>query len=237
MEYIIGKNGDSIFINKLTQEEIKPKQEVTIEPVSATKFTKNIPYKDLLDMKYKEIISYLLGKYGPVPGDYFANETCRSKNRKITRTKEGLFIHHIDEDKAIMLSTDGFAINNSYRYQKADRLVYCNILEHLILHVKIAEEPRNVNANKDELPGIGGAVNFLCIQINDCYSDYEFKQPMMITIREMIKDDFDSYILIMKRLINAINNNPLYAMAVNPKSLYTGYGCGINKRVKNALNL
>ena len=193
-------------------------------------------YVDLLDNSYEDIVQHLLNKSGAVPGDYFLTETCKSKNTKISRMKEGLFVHHIDEDKAILLSTDKFAIKNPYKYQKADRLVYCDILEHLILHIKIAEEPRNANANENELPGIGGAVNFICAQINDCYSDYVFKQERMIIIREMIKDKFDDYIYILKYLYRIILTRPEYRNLITKNELCCGMAVGIVQRVYKALS-
>ncbi|WP_051437270.1 hypothetical protein [Williamsoniiplasma lucivorax] len=72
-------------------------------------------------------------------GNYFLDQEWTKKNTKITRGKDGLNIHHLDEDKAIMLSTSAFAQENPYDWQKAERLVYCNLLEHLVLHIKIFE--------------------------------------------------------------------------------------------------
>ena len=92
--------------------------------------------KNQLKMTYDELVDYLLKKYGPAQYDYFCNESCKSKNSKVSRTNEGLYCHHIDENKAILLSNDKFAVNNPFEYQKANRLVYCNVLEHLILHIK-----------------------------------------------------------------------------------------------------
>ncbi|WP_234013784.1 hypothetical protein [Mesoplasma florum] len=97
----------------------------------------------LLELNYDECVDFLLKKYGFVPGDYFLDLECTKKNTKITRGKEGLYIHHIDEDKAILLSTPAWARKNSFEYQKAHRLVYCNLLEHLVLHIKIFEYPNN----------------------------------------------------------------------------------------------
>ena len=57
-------------------------------------------------MTYSELVEYLLKKYGPAKYDYFCTESCKSKNSKVSRTSEGLYCHHIDEDKAIMLSND-----------------------------------------------------------------------------------------------------------------------------------
>ena len=66
------------------------------------------------------------------------------KNMKVSGTNEGLYCRRIDidEDKAIMLSDSKYSINNSCEYQKTSRLVCCNILENLILHIKIVEGPR-----------------------------------------------------------------------------------------------
>ena len=91
-------------------------------------------------MNYKELVTYLLNKYGPSKYDYFHNNTYKTKNKKVTRTQDGLFCHHIDEDKAEDLSNPKLAMQYPYEYQKADRLVYCNYLEHLLLHIQIGEE-------------------------------------------------------------------------------------------------
>lgn len=151
-----------------------------------------------LALSYDELCQYLLEKYGPAEHDYFVNESCKSKNRKVVRSSEGLFCHHIDEDKAIMLSNPRWAVKNPFRYQKADRLVYCNALEHLILHIKIAEEPKKKGANKMELQGIGGALNFLIPELNHCYSGFKYKRTYEQHIYGLIADNFDEYIKILR---------------------------------------
>ena len=84
----------------------------------------------------------LLKRYGSVPNDYYINEACLTKSGN-TRTYEGLVIHHIDEDKEAGLSSM-WKYRNPFsmpeEYQKADRLVYCNLVEHLLLHMKILEK-------------------------------------------------------------------------------------------------
>ena len=195
----------------------------------------SIEIKKQLDMTYSELVEYLLKKYGPAKYDYFCTESCKSKNSKVSRTSEGLYCHHIDEDKAIMLSNDKFALNNPFEYQKADRLVYCNALEHLILHVKIVEEPKNKDANKMELQGIGGAVNFLCPQINDYYNGYEFKQPHLIKIYSLIENNFDDYIYILKYFLNIIEEKPLLKLFVNKERLSIGWDRQIVQKVYSKL--
>ena len=195
----------------------------------------SIEIKRQLDMTYSELVEYLLKKYGPAKYDYFCTESCKSKNSKVSRTSEGLYCHHIDEDKAIMLSNDKFSPNNPFEYQKADRLVYCNALEHLILHVKIVEEPKNKDANKMELQGIGGAVNFLCPQINDYYNGYEFKQPHLIKIYSLIENNFDDYIYILKYFLNIVEEKPLLKLFINKERLSIGWDRQIVKKVYNKL--
>lgn len=164
--------------------------------------------KKLLQLTYNNLVEYLLLKYRSVQYDYFCKESCASSNAKAKRTSEGLFIHHIDEDKAIMLSDKNWAIKNPFAYQKADRLVYCNLLEHLILHIKIVEEPQNVNANKNETPGLGGVINYLCPEINYYYEGRSVESWYMPAC-EVIEDNFYDYINVLKYFICIVEKKKL----------------------------
>ena len=75
---------------------------------------------NMLKMNYEECCNHLKQKYGIINKNYFTNENCKYKNQSISRGIEGLYIHHIDEDKAIMLSTPSYAIKNPFSYQQAD---------------------------------------------------------------------------------------------------------------------
>ena len=191
--------------------------------------------QEQLKMSYDGLVKYLLKKYGVAKYDYFRTEACKSKNPKVSRTSEGLYCHHIDEDKAIMLCNDKFAINNPFEYQKAERLVYCNALEHLILHIKIVEEPRNENANAMELQGIGGAINFLCPQINDYYNGYEFKQQYLLAIFGIIENNFEDYIGILKYFLGVIEKHPLYKSVISKERLSVGWDGKIVKKIYERL--
>lgn len=195
----------------------------------------SIEIKEELAMTYNELVEYLLNKYGSAKYDYFCNESCKSKNTKVSRTSEGLFCHHIDEDKAIMLSNDKFAVNNPWKCQKAERLVYCNALEHLILHIKIIEEPKNVDANEMEIQGIGGAICFLCPQINDFYNGYQFKQQYLINIYSLIENNFDDYIDILKYFLAIIEKNPVYRLFITKRRLSNGWDGQIVEKVYEEL--
>lgn len=204
--------------------------ESKVKPMDGTSY-----YESMLKMSYQDIVSALLKKYGSAKHNYFKDTACKTKNPLVTRTNEGLFCHHIDEDKAIMLCNDKFAVNNPFEYQKADRLVYCNLLEHLLLHVKIAENP-NPDANENELPGIGGAINFICKDLNDIYSGKEFADKWRKNVANKVKDNFDDYIIILRYLWNIVEKNPVYKAIITKEMLCVGWDGKVVKEVMNALN-
>ncbi len=213
----------------LTSDEIS-----YIESIVKSKDTKSF-YEKMLDMSYNELVKLLLKKYGPAKQNYFLDRECTVNNPHISRTSEGLYCHHIDEDKAIMLSNDKYAPNNPFAYQLKDRLVYCNMLEHLLLHVKIAEEPRNAEANEQELPGIGGAVNYICRLLNGIYDGKEFQRDWMKIVASKVKDHFDDYICILRHLYDVIKQNPIYSEMFPLESLYVDWDGNTVQKVKDAL--
>lgn len=188
-----------------------------------------------LAMSYKELVDYLLQKYGPVGQDYFVNETCRSKNKRIVRSGEGLIIHHIDEDKAIMLSDTRWAIKNPFEYQKASRLVYCNIMEHLILHIKIVEEPNPKGANDFEIQGLGGVMNFICPTLNDFYSGYEFKRESDKKALSLVADNFEDYIEVLHYFQNVVAKNDRLILYATNEKLARGWDRSIKEKIYREL--
>ena len=72
----------------------------------------------LLSKTYNGCVRYLKKKYGKVNGSYFCNDSFKSINQKIKRSNEGLYIHHIDEDKFSSLSYKG---DGSSAYKGGDR--------------------------------------------------------------------------------------------------------------------
>lgn len=197
--------------------------------------TSSEEYASELQMDYMQLVQHLLQKYGKAKGDYFLTETCATKNKKITRTSEGLFCHHIDEDKAILLSEEGGAIKNPFEYQKAERLVYCNILEHLLLHIKIVEAPRNEMTNKGEFPGIGGAIDYLIRQINDFYDGYDFSQHYLDVIMSYIKDNFEDYIKILNHFWGVIRSDLNLSIAISKERLAYGWAGNVVQKVYNRI--
>lgn len=192
-------------------------------------------YKTMMGLSYSDLVAYLLNKYGAAKEDYFINDSFSTKNKRVSRTKEGLYCHHIDEDKAIMLSNDQYAKNNPFSYQKAERLVYCNILEHLLLHIKIAEEPRNIFANENELPGIGGAIRLICREVNDFYDGRVPGQAWKENIMSLIADSYDDYISMLRYLWLVVQNDPRYKTIISKEDLAKGWEGNVVKKIYDQL--
>ena len=155
-------------------------------------------FQKVKDMTYIEYCDYLQTKYGIGLTDYMTKSF--NKNQKCTRTKEGLVVHHKDEDKMIMLSTKEIAEKFPFEWQTKEHLVYCDMLEHLLLHVLICKYP-----SKDKIPGvdvgIGGASNFLIPELNDVYSGWESSQKWQQCLHEKIISDKDVYLAIIEKYI------------------------------------
>jgi hypothetical protein len=158
----------------------------------------------MLDLSYQECCSLLIVKYGSVSGDYFLDKDCTKKNTKITRGIEGLYIHHICEDKYIMLSTPRFAQKAPFEYQQSQQLVYCNLLEHLVLHIKIFEK-----TGPDTVYGVGGIYNFIVPELNDIYSGITYKQPWKTKVIDIVINLKEDYFHCIKKLVSLDFHYPL----------------------------
>ena len=72
------------------------------------------------------------------------------KSSKISRGNEGLQCHHICEDITPSLSDKDVASNNSIEYQAIENLCYCNLLEHLFLHILITEQSEKISVEEEK---------------------------------------------------------------------------------------
>ena len=169
-------------------------------------FTTNLSFPALLKLNYLDLCFYFIQKYNHPPQDYFCNEFFRSTNRKKnSKTALGLYIHHIDENKAIMLSTKSFAKERPFAFQQKERLIYCTLLEHLLLHIKIVEYYRSSRPNV----GTGGIYNFMVPELNDIYSGIQYQQPWKINCTNAVQNQKKDYFLLLKYLIKIDYDKPL----------------------------
>lgn len=149
-------------------------------------------------MNYQEYCSYLQDKYGIGLTDYMTKSFNR--NPKCSRTKEGLYVHHMDEDKMIMLSEKSYAELCPFEWQKKERLVYCDLLEHLLLHILICEYPSPEREPNVDV-GYGGVVNLIVPELNDVYSGWKTNQEWRKKCHERIIDDVVVYRDLLLRFI------------------------------------
>lgn len=171
----------------------------------------------LYDISYNDYVNQLKEKYGQVPKDYFYIATKGKtkgqlvKTSGITRGKDGLYIHHVYEcyflglSDPIMYSMQLTLKDKKIKdAQKAENLVYCNLLEHLILHIKIALE-YNRGAEQVGIDFITGDLNRL-YELGDqnlIESTYNApNQRWKQTVYKLIKDDYDIYVMLGKIIIN-----------------------------------
>lgn len=152
-------------------------------------------FEKVKDMNYFDYCDYLKEKYGEAK-DYYMTKSF-NKKPSITRTKEGLFCHHIIEYYVPKLSEKGVASHYPYEYQAPENLVYCDYLEHMLLHIMIDEQSEAV------CTGIGGLVVFMIPQLNDFYCGAIPKPNWLRNVRDKIINDKDVYLLLLTKLFEA----------------------------------
>lgn len=172
-------------------------------------------YNDVKNYTYLQYCEYLQKKYGIGLSDYMTKSW--NKNRKVSRTKEGLYAHHKYEDHAIMLSVPEYAKENPFEWQKKENIVYCNLLEHLFLHILICENP-SADKNEYEQVGVGGVINFIVPELNDVYSGWVSKKEWQNICHNVIINDKAVYMVLLKRFKNLYGDFPHII-----KRLYSSY--------------
>ena len=166
--------------------------------------------KKELKMTYYELQDYLIQKYGPAKYDYFATPECKTKNSKVSRTSEGLYCHHMDEDKGGNLSSSTSAKSQTFEWQKKERLLYCNIIEHLILHIKIAvlrqKEPLKTPQDVFDFFTTGG-IFMLCYEINDMFVCNGTSVAWRKRCFDEVSENYNDYIDLLKTIFAYIDDS------------------------------
>ncbi len=146
-------------------------------------------YKTILSLSYSDAIQYLIEKHGGVVDNYYKEksynkflngEIKRIAYGKYTKTKEGLYCHHIMENEYENISNKEYIspYKYPYEYHHKENLVYCDLIEHLILHALITKEK-----NGDR--GFKGLVEYLMPIAEEWYIEsYEPGELWMQLCRE-----------------------------------------------------
>ena len=156
-------------------------------------------FEKVKNMTYTEYCDYLQKKYGIGLADYMTKSFY--KNKKVSRTSEGLVAHHKAEDKMIQLSTKAVAQMCLFEWQLKENIVYCDYLEHLLLHVLICKYP-SPEKNPMADVGFGGVVNFIVPELNDVYSGWTSKQAWQLKCYDKVIDDKNVYLEILRMFID-----------------------------------
>ena len=162
-----------------------------------------------MEMDYDQLVRHLLNKYGGAKCDYFTKTNCKNRSKLISRTNEGLICHHIDEDKAYNLSVSERALDYPFDYQKKERLIYCNYIEHLLLHIVIAKD-RYWKENDDicrpnqftDFVDLG--VQRICNDINMMYEQEGTEVKWINRCYREIDNNFTDYVYVLQSLIKYV---------------------------------
>lgn len=111
-----------------------------------------------------------LNEYNKVQYFTYENYCQYLKDKYINKPKSKLFKHHTYENIQANLSNDSirkyFIELNPDKIQYVNDIVYCDYLEHLLLHIMIGEQ-----TDSRKCLGLGGAVNYIIPQLNDYFDN------------------------------------------------------------------
>lgn len=146
-------------------------------------------YKKLLNLSYSDAVQSLIEKHGGVVDNYYKEKSYNKflngeiktiAYGKYTKSKEGLYCHHIMENEYENISSKRYIAQYKYPYEyhHKENLVYCDLIEHLILHALITKE-----TNGDR--GVQGLVRYIMPIAEEWYiEEYEPEDLWMKLCRE-----------------------------------------------------
>jgi|GEM_PF-856342 hypothetical protein len=179
-----------------------------------------IEYNKVRFLRYDEYCDYLHMKYGIPEYDYMTKSY--NKNVKCTRTKEGLIAHHKMEDRAINLARKDIAQMHPIEWQYKENIVFCDYLEHLLLHLKICQYQYEDRVNEEV--GIGGMLAYMIPELNDVYSGWQTKQEWRKNCYDKIINKKELYLQIIKETIIYLKDNKPEYLKYLCKSAAAPYG-------------
>ena len=178
-------------------------------------------YLTVKDFSYLEYCDYLQNKYGIGLDDYMTKSY--NPKAKCKRTKEGLLAHHKKEDTMILLSTKKVAMMCPFEWQLRENIVYCDYLEHLLLHILICKYPSDEKVDIVKV-GFGGVVNFIVPELNDLYSGWETGQAWRKNCHNKVKNDKDVYMQLLKQFIENEKDDANFDISILCRSFNESFG-------------
>lgn len=190
----------------------------------------NREYEPLIDMSYNELVSYLLNKYGTVQGDYYENNDFAVVNTGILRKDEGLICHHVSELNDTLVGEIKYAKRFPIEEHLSKNLIYCNIMEHFLLHAKIAEESLGTTLDRAKAAYNSSAIVNITRQINSIYNGIDTSLDFEIDVSN-IQSSYDVYVKALNKLWNTVNGNEFYSIVLEKQSLATDRNGTVNKQI------
>ena len=169
-----------------------------------------LEFEHVKNMTYWEYCDYLQSKYGIGACDYF-NEKWSPKT-KCKRTKEGLFAHHKAEMYVPQLSDKKQAQSYPFEWQTAKWIVYCDYLEHFLLHFMICKAPEPIKENNPV--GVVGITHYIAPTLFQLYSGDVPETGWQAICFDKVKNDKDVYLELLKMFFELYytgkEHNPCY---------------------------
>jgi len=178
-------------------------------------------YETIKYLTYSGYCDYLQRKYGIGLADYMYPSYV--PNPKCKRTKEGLYAHHKKEDVMVMLSNKEIAKHCPFEWQQKENIVYCDFLEHLLLHILICKYPAKERVQGVDV-GIGGVINFLVPELNDLYSGWKTNEAWRKACHDRVKDNKDVYLCLLKDFIEFEKTNKSFRVSLLCSSFNDCFG-------------
>ena len=122
-------------------------------------------------------------------------ETIRGRVNKLKEMEEFINNGYIDK-----LPKKEVAQMCPFEWQSKENIVYCDYLEHLLLHVLICKYPSNAMADFINA-GIGGIVEFIVPELNDLYSGWLTNQTWRKNCHDKVSADKEVYLEILGSLL------------------------------------
>lgn len=182
-------------------------------------------YLTVKDYTYLEYCDYLQEKYGIGFDDYMTKSY--NPKPKCKRTNEGLLAHHKKEDTMALLSKKEIAMICPFEWQLKENIVYCDYLEHLLLHILICKYPSSEKIDLVKV-GLGGVVNCIVPELNDLYSGWETNQAWRKNCHDKVKNDKAVYMEMLKQFIENEKDDVNFDISILCKSFNEVYGAWSN---------
>ena len=166
-------------------------------------------------MPYSELVLYLQQKYG-IPKRSFFYRGMKTPVPTIRRAEEGLFIHHVAENKVFNLAHPNIAARFPAEYQEREMLVYCNLLEHFILHLKIVDETTGRQGEHGLNLSVIPTLNWFYVYGKRKISADE--KPAF----EVVKNDYETYLYLLTEYVKIkMKNAEAKGKPINTKRYFS----------------